>query len=80
LLYRGFRLADIGTERLSWHELDVFLSHLPPTADSALYRARYPRSWHWTPDTELLALVVHAAQGANWQRAGQTRRRQHHVG
>lgn len=70
LLYRGYRLGDIGTPRLDWREFGVFISKLPPVKESALYRARYPRSWHWTPEMELLALILHAVQGANWQRSG----------
>lgn len=42
----------------------------PPTGDSALYRARFPKSWRWTTDTEMLSHILYALLGANWQRAG----------
>lgn len=38
--------------------------------ESAFYRARFPKSWWWTHETDFLALGLHAAQGANWQRSG----------
>ncbi|MBF6333446.1 hypothetical protein [Nocardia transvalensis] len=43
---------------------------MPPTPDSALYRARYPRSWFWTADLDFLSMILYALQGANWQRSG----------
>ncbi|KZM68478.1 hypothetical protein [Nocardia terpenica] len=67
---RGFRLTDIGTPRLSWHEFGVLVAHLPPTPDSALFRARYPRSWYWTADIDFLSMILYTLQGANWQRGG----------
>lgn len=69
-MVRGFRVTDIGTFRLSWREFASLVAHLPPTGESALYRARFPKSWWWTHETDLLAAQVHALQGANWQRSG----------
>lgn len=55
---------------MSWHEFGVWLKHLPASSESAYYRARYPESWHWSTEMDLLSLILHAVQGANWQRAG----------
>jgi hypothetical protein len=35
-----------------------------------LFRAQHPQSWWWTPETDFLALILQAVQGANWQRGG----------
>jgi len=43
---------------------------LPPTAESAYFRARNPRSWWWSADHDFLASILLALQGANWQRGG----------
>jgi len=43
---------------------------LPPTADSAYFRALHPKSWWWTPQTDFLAEILAAVQGGNWQRGG----------
>jgi hypothetical protein len=34
-----------------------------------LFRAHHPASWWWTPAHDFLALILQAAQGANWQRS-----------
>lgn len=65
---KGFHRREIGTLTLSWHELRVLIEH--SSRDSALYRARNPKSWPWTVDTDLLAGILFTLQGANWQRAG----------
>lgn len=38
--------------------------------DSALYRARHPRTWRWGLDIEFLSAILHVLQQANWQRGG----------
>jgi hypothetical protein len=43
---------------------------MPPTGESAYFRARHPNSWWWTPDTDFLAALLCAIQGGNWQRGG----------
>lgn len=48
----------------------MFLEHLPPTGESALYREQHPDSWWWTPDHEFLAAILVTVQAANWQRGG----------
>jgi hypothetical protein len=64
----GVTLADVG-EVLPWPDLRDFINHLP-AGDSALYRARYPRSWWWTPDLDFMAALLNAVQWGNWQRGG----------
>lgn len=65
----GVRRSDIGTV-LGWADFRDFLVWLPPTADSAWYRARKPQTWWVTPELEMLAGVLHAVQSGNWQRGG----------
>lgn len=50
--------------------MKILIAHIPPTADSALFRARHPDSWWWTPDHDFLSSILYTLQGANWQRAG----------
>lgn len=69
LMCRGWTRADIG-RRLTWRDLHHFLKWIPPSGDSAYYRSRKPRSWWVTPEMQLLAGVVYALEGANWQRGG----------
>ncbi len=69
LLDRGWRRRDIG-HHLSWGDFKDFIEGLPPTGDSALYRARNPQSWWVTPDIRFLAMAIHVLQLANWQRGG----------
>ena len=35
-----------------------------------MYRARFPKSHTWTPDTELMSAILYVLQWANWQRGG----------
>jgi hypothetical protein len=63
----GVRLADIG-EQFTWLDLRDFVGNLPPSPDSAVYRAQYPKSWWWTPEFDFLAATLNALQWANWQR------------
>src|SRR5512139_1015586 len=65
----GCRLRDIG-EQLSWSELRAFIAGLPPTGESALYRALHPGNWWWTPQLDFMAATLHAIQAGNWQRGG----------
>lgn len=66
---RGWTRSDIG-RRISWREFHHFLKWMPPTGDSAYYRAKKPNSWWVTPELQLLAGILYAAEGANWQRSG----------
>jgi hypothetical protein len=61
---------DIGTERLSWHELGVLTRHSGP--DTSFYRHVNKKSWDWNANTEFLSAILYVLQWANWQRAGAT--------
>jgi hypothetical protein len=50
--------------------LAILIENLPPTAQSAYFRARHPGSWWWTPDTDFFAAILAAIQAGNWQRGG----------
>lgn len=67
LLNRGWTRSDLG-RRVSWQEFYHWLRWMPPTADSAYYRAQKPNSWWVTPELQLLAAVLYAVEAANWQR------------
>lgn len=69
LIARGWTRRDIGG-RLTWTDFYNFLRWMPPTAESAYYRARKPNSWWVTPEVQLLAGVLYAVEAANWQRGG----------
>lgn len=69
LMSRGWTRRDIGV-RLTWTDLYHFLRWMPPSADSAYYRSRKPNSWWVTPELQMLAGVLYAVEGANWQRGG----------
>ena len=69
LMARGWARSDIG-RRVSWLELYHFLRWLPPTGESAYYRSKKPNSWWVTPELQMLAGILYAAEGANWQRGG----------
>lgn len=70
MLSRGYRMSDIGTDRLTYTEFRSLLAYLPPDGTSAYFRARYPNSWWWEPHYGILSGILFAAEGANWQRAG----------
>lgn len=69
LMAKGYTVRDIGP-RLSWSDFKDFIEWLPPTGESALWRARRPRSWWVTPEIQWLSSLVHVLELANWQRAG----------
>lgn len=69
LMTRGFTRADIGV-RLSWSDFKDFVQHLPPTGDSAYFRAIRPRSWWVTPEYVALKENTFAVELGNWQRGG----------
>ena len=68
LLVAGLNLDDLGSKRLSWLDLMVFVVHSP--RGSALYRASHPEFADWGVVEHLLASTVDALNAANWQRAG----------
>lgn len=65
----GWTPRDIG-DRLTWTDLRAFIRQLPPTGESAVYRAQHPKSWWWTAEIDFLAANLHALQSGNWQRGG----------
>lgn len=69
LMLRGFTRGDIGV-RLSWGDFKDFVQHLPPTGDSAYYRALKPRSWWVTPEYVATKENTYAVELGNWQRGG----------
>lgn len=69
LMGRGWTRADIG-RRLTWRDFHHFLKWMPPIPESAYYRSRKPQSWWVTPELQILAGILFAAEGANWQRGG----------
>jgi len=66
---RGWTRSDIG-RGVTWTEFYHFLRWLPPTVESAYYRSKKPNSWWVTPELHMLAGLLYAAEGANWQRGG----------
>ncbi|GEM_PF-2549822 len=69
LIRAGWTRSDIGVS-LSWADLKDFLQWLPPSGDSAWYRARKPQTWWVTPEMQLMAGLLFAVEGGNWQRGG----------
>ncbi|MGW4718880.1 hypothetical protein [Nocardia sp. NPDC004260] len=65
----GLHAEDIG-EVIGWHEFKIWAEHLPPVADSALFRARHPHDWWYDMPLRVASWQLLALQGANWQRAG----------
>jgi hypothetical protein len=65
----GVTVSDIGPG-FPWTDFRDFVSNLPPSGESALYRAQNPKSWWWTPDMDFTAAVLVSLQWANWQRGG----------
>lgn len=72
LIREGLRLrwlAD-GTDRLTWRDLQVHITGCAQDRHSRLYAAVNPHLVDRTTDTELLVSILHALEGANWQRSG----------
>lgn len=55
---------------MTWTDLYNFLRWMCPSGESAYYRSRKPNSWWVTPELQMLAGVLYAVEGANWQRGG----------
>jgi hypothetical protein len=69
MTFTGYRLCDIGDD-FTWIDLRDFITHLPPSQQSALYRSQHPKSWWWTPEIDFLGAALNAIQWGNWQRGG----------
>lgn len=65
----GLRVTDIG-EGFTWNDFRDFVTNLPPSGESALYRVQHPQSWWWTAELDFMGAVLTAIQWGNWQRAG----------
>lgn len=61
-------MDELGTERLSWVDLMVFIEHSP--RESAMFRELNPEYAEWGVVEHLLAASVDALNVANWQRQG----------
>lgn len=65
----GRTVWDVG-RTLGWADFKDFVEWLPPTGESALWRARKPQSWWVTPEIKFLTTAIHVLELANWQRGG----------
>ena len=70
LIKVGLRLRWLcdGTDRLNWRDVQVVI--LEADQSSAIARHELGESAFWTVDTHLLAGVLDALNGANFQRSG----------
>ena len=70
LIKVGLRLRWLcdGTDRLNWRDVQVVI--LEADQGSAIARCELGESAFWTVDTHLLAGVLDALNGANFQRSG----------
>lgn len=68
LLIAGYRLDWLGSDRLDWRDLLVFVKHSPRT--SALARTLLGEAAGWGVEAHLLATAVDALAAGNWQRSG----------
>ena len=70
LIKVGLRLRWLcdGTDRLNWRDVQVVI--LEADQGSAIARCELGESAFWTVDTHLLAGVLDALNGANFQRGG----------
>jgi len=69
LLRHGIDLqADLGTERLTWRRLKVWLTYARP--GDAFFQEYGGDEAIWDLKTKLLGLAVDALHQANWQRGG----------
>ena len=70
LIKVGLRLRWLcdGTDRLNWRDVQVVI--LEADQSSAIARCELGESAFWTVDTHLLAGVLDALNGANFQRSG----------
>lgn len=64
LVRDGLRLDWVGTPQLSWADFSAWLQVLPRT--SATWQAI--NGPHYSPELQLLGLLVDASNIANWQR------------
>jgi hypothetical protein len=58
------RITDLGSEQLTWADLQMLVRQASPT--SAIYRSMNPTSWMWTHTDFILALVYDKLAEHNW--------------
>ncbi len=68
LIALGLRLRDLGTDKLSWRDLEVVIQQSP--RESAYARAAAQEHSQWDVVAYLLALLVDSTAMGNWQRGG----------
>lgn len=61
----GLRLRELGTERLSWRDLKIILTRMPPDR-SALSAERHPEDAPWSLSEHLLAESVDSLRMLLW--------------
>jgi hypothetical protein len=66
---RGLTVWDVG-RTFGWADFRDFVEWLPPTGESAVWRARKPQSWWVSPEIKFLTTAIHVLELANWQRGG----------
>jgi hypothetical protein len=65
----GLDIHDLGSERLSWRRLEVFIGGFQLDPKYALFKLMNP-DWRWDLNSQLIAHLADMTAGANWQRAG----------
>ena len=65
LITHGLSLDDLGSERLSWRDLKVIVTRMPPNR-SALQQELGPQDAAWTLTNHLLAEVVDSLRLLLW--------------
>lgn len=69
LLFRGWRLAEVGST-FSWRDLLVMVRAFQRDPATALSRSIHGE--HWSTTDQLLAAAVDVLQFGNWQRGGKS--------
>lgn len=67
LIGLGLRSRQVGTDELTWRDLQAIVSHAEPGGPLAK-----DLGYVWTTDGYMLANIYDALAGANWQRAGRS--------
>lgn len=67
LLCNGLRLDWLGTDRLTWHDLAVFIRWCRP--DSAVNRS-LSEHWQRTPELDMWRSIEHSLRVLTWQIGG----------
>ncbi len=73
LITLGLRLSDLGSERLSWRDLLVIVTRMPPHR-SALANERTPEDASWTLSNHLLAEAIDSLRLQLWAKTKDAQR------